>query len=114
MGSKVCLEAGWDPEPVWRLDGIQNRSGGWMGSRAGLEARWDPEPDWRLDRIQSLTRGWMGSRACLEAGWVLQSVWKLKGRKCPHSFLTIKHRLLDSFVHPLLSNVGDLSLPALQ
>jgi hypothetical protein len=96
------------------LDGIESLSGGWMGSRAGLEAEWDPEPVWRLDGIRSLSGCWMGSRACLEAVWVLQSVWKLKRRKCPYSFLAIEPRFLDPFVHPLLSTVAELSLPALQ
>ena len=113
MGSRAGLEAGWDPEPVWRPGGIQNLSGGWMGTRAGLEAGWDPEPIWRPGGVQSRSGGQVGSRAGLEAGWVLQSVWKLRRRKCPHSLLAIEPRFLDPFVHPLLSTAAELSLPTL-
>jgi hypothetical protein len=74
--SRACLEAGWDPQPVWRPGGIHSPSGGRVGSTACLEAGWDPQPVWRPGGIQSLSGGRVGFRACLEAGWDPQPVWR--------------------------------------
>jgi hypothetical protein len=63
---RADLEAGWTPEPIWRLGGPQSWSGGWVDTRTCLEAEWTPEHVWRLGGLQSWSGGWVDPRTCVD------------------------------------------------